>query len=173
MAEEIENEEVEYEVKKSKKPLIILVVAIILSLAAGGGGTFFAVKQGLIGAAAHEEEIAVCEEPPPPPDHTIYFELTKPLVVNFSPSSSVRVVKVTLSMSAEDPATIEVLKKNEPMLMNNLLMLISAQNTDNLKTHDGKVALRDAIFDDATAMLEKMSPEAEIKDVFFTSFIMQ
>jgi flagellar FliL protein len=115
----------------------------------------------------------VCEEPPPPPDHTLYFELTKPLVVNFSPSSSVRVVKVTLTMSAEDPATIDVLKKNEPMLMNNLLMLISAQNTDNLKTHDGKVALRDAIFDDATAMLEKMSPEAEIKDVFFTSFIMQ
>ena len=59
------------------------------------------------------------------------------------------------------------------MLLNNLLMLISAQDTGSLKTHEGKIALRNAIFDDVTAMLEKISPGAEIKEVFFTSFIMQ
>jgi flagellar basal body-associated protein FliL len=85
----------------------------------------------------------------------------------------VKLVKLTLSFSAADEATIALLKKNEPMLINNLLMLISAQNTDGLKTHEGKIALRNAIFDDVTEMLEKMSPEAEIKEVFFTSFIMQ
>jgi flagellar FliL protein len=94
-------------------------------------------------------------------------------VVNFPQSSSVRLVKITLSLSAEHEETIAILKKNEPMLLNNLLMLISAQNTDSLKTHEGKVALRNAVFDDVTAMLEKMSPDAEIKEVFFTSFIMQ
>jgi len=120
--------------KPSKKPLIILVLAVIISLAAGAGGMFFYMKK----YATHEA--ATCEEPPPPPVTTIYFDVTKPLVVNFPQNSSVRLVKITLAMSAESEATIAVLKKNEPMLLSNLLMLISAQNTDDLKTHEGKIA---------------------------------
>lgn len=154
--------------KPSKKPLIILILAVVLSLAAGAGGMFFFMKQ----QAAHAVEEA-CAEPPPPVITTVYNELSKPLVVNFPQNSSVRLVKITISLSAADEATIAVLKKNEPMLMNNLLMLISAQNTDSLKTHEGKIALRNAIFDDVTEMLEKTSPGSEIKEVFFTSFIMQ
>ena len=155
--------------KPSKKLLIIiLVVAIILSLSAGAGGMFYFMKI----QAEKAVEIA-CAEPPPPVITTVYNELAKPLVVNFPQNSSVRLVKITLSIAADDAATIAVLKKNEPMMMSNLLMLISGQNTDGLKTHEGKVALRNAIFDDVTAMLEKMSPESEIKEVYFTSFIMQ
>ncbi|MDD5229057.1 MAG: flagellar basal body-associated FliL family protein [Methylococcales bacterium] len=160
----------EGEVKKSsKKPLIILVLAIIFSLAVGAGGMFFYMKQIIM----PREIEAVCAEPPLPVVTTIYTELSKPLIVNFPQGSSIRLVKMTLAMAAENEATIAILKKNEPMLLNNLLMLISAQNTDSLKTHDGKVALRNAIFDDVTATLEKTSPGAEIKEVFFTSFIMQ
>lgn len=154
--------------KPSKKPLIILIAAIIVSLAAGAGGMFFYMKQQI----AHEVE-AACEEPEREPIKTVYYELSKPLVVNFPQGSSVRLVKITISLSAEDETTIGVIKKNEPMLMNNLLMLISGQNTDSLKTHDGKVALRDAIYEDVATTLEKMSPGAEIKEVFFTTFIMQ
>ncbi len=154
--------------KPSKKPLIILILAVILSLATGAGGMyFFMVKQN-----AHKIEEA-CAEPPLPVITTFYHELEKPLIVNFPQGSSVRLVKVTLAFSSGDQETIAVLKKNEPMLLNNLLMLLSAQNTDDLKTHEGKVALRNAVFDDVTEMLEKMSPEAEIKEVYFTSFIMQ
>lgn len=154
--------------KPSKKPLIILVLAIIVSLAAGAGGMFFFMKQQL----AHEIE-AACAEPPLPVVTTVYTELSKPLIVNFPQGSSIRLVKITLALAADDEATIAILKKNEPMLMNNLLMLISGQDTGSLKTHEGKVALRDAIFDDVTAMLEKTSQGAGIKEVFFTSFIMQ
>ncbi len=156
------------EAKPSKKPLIILILSVIGSLAVGAGGTFFAMQHYYANIPT-----PVCEEPAPPPVTTIYFEITKPLVVNFPQNASIRLVKISLSLSADHPEVIAVLKKNEPMLMNNLLMLISTQNTDALKTHEGKVSLRNAIFDDVTAMLEKMSPGSEIKEVFFTSFIMQ
>lgn len=162
---QMEQEAVE---KPSKKPLIILILSVVISLAAGAGGMFFFMQQQV----EHKVEEA-CAEPPPPVITTIYNELSKPLVVNFPQNSSVRLVKITLSISAGDEETIAVLKKNEPMIMNNLLMLISGQNTDDLKTHEGKVALRNAIFDDVSAMLEKTSPGSEIKEVFFTSLIMQ
>ncbi|MDD2865013.1 MAG: flagellar basal body-associated FliL family protein [Methylococcales bacterium] len=162
---QMEQEAVE---KPSKKPLIILILAVVISLAAGAGGMFFFMQQQV----EHKVEEA-CAEPPPPVITTIYNELSKPLVVNFPQNSSVRLVKITLSISAGDEETIAVLKKNEPMIMNNLLMLISGQNTDDLKTHEGKIALRNAIFDDVSAMLEKTSPGSEIKEVFFTSLIMQ
>ena len=162
---QMEQEAVE---KPSKKPLIILILAVVISLAAGAGGMFFFMQQQI----EHKVEEA-CAEPPPPVITTIYNELSKPLVVNFPQNSSVRLVKITLSISAGDEGTIAVLKKNEPMIMNNLLMLISGQNPDDLKTHEGKIALRNAIFDDVSAMLEKTSPGSEIKEVFFTSLIMQ
>jgi flagellar FliL protein len=162
---QMEQEAVE---KPSKKPLIILILSVVISLATGAGGMFFFMQQQV----EHKVEEA-CAEPPPPVITTIYNELSKPLVVNFPQNSSVRLVKITLSISAGDEETIAVLKKNEPMIMNNLLMLISGQNTDDLKTHEGKIALRNAIFDDVSAMLEKTSPGSEIKEVFFTSLIMQ
>lgn len=162
---QMEQEAVE---KPSKKPLIILILAVVISLAAGAGGMFFFMQHQV----EHKVEEA-CAEPPPPVITTIYNELSKPLVVNFPQNSSVRLVKITLSIAAGDEETIAVLKKNEPMIMNNLLMLISGQNTDELKTHEGKVALRNAIFDDVSAMLEKTSPGSEIKEIFFTSLIMQ
>lgn len=162
---QMEQEAVE---KPSKKPLIILIISVVISLATGAGGMFFFMQQQV----EHKVEEA-CAEPPPPVITTIYNELSKPLVVNFPQNSSVRLVKITLSISAGDEETIAVLKKNEPMIMNNLLMLISGQNTDDLKTHEGKIALRNAIFDDVSAMLEKTSPGSEIKEVFFTSLIMQ
>ncbi len=154
--------------KPSKKHLIILILAVIVSLAAGAGGMFFYMQQQM----ANKVEEA-CAEPPPPVIITIYNELSKPLIVNFPQTSAVRLVKITLSIATGDEATVAVLKKNEPMIMNNLLMLISMQNTEGLKTHEGKIALRNAIFDNITEMLEKTAPGLEIKEVFFTSFIMQ
>ncbi|MSR17354.1 MAG: flagellar basal body-associated FliL family protein [Methylococcaceae bacterium] len=156
------------EEKPSKKPLIILILSIVLSLSVGSGGMFFFMKQ----QAAHEAEIE-CAPPPPPVITTVYMELAKPLIVNFPQGSSVKLVKITLAFSADEEAVMDLLKKNEPMILSNLLMLISAQSPEALKTHEGKVTLRNAVFDDVADMLEKTAPGSEIKEVFFTSLIMQ
>jgi flagellar FliL protein len=160
--------EEEGEEKPSKKPLIILIAAVLVSLGVGAGGTFFVMQKKL-----ENQEPVECVEPPPPPITTVYHEIEKPLIVNFAQSTSAKLIKITLAFSADGPEVMAALKKNEPMIVNNLLMLISAQTVDSLKTHDGKVALRNAVFDDVTAILEKVAPGAEIKEVYFTSFIMQ
>jgi flagellar FliL protein len=82
-------------------------------------------------------------------------------------------VMIAVTLLVEGADTVDALKKNEPMVRNNLLMVISAQNADELKTREGKDKLRAAIKESVSAVLTKMAGKSRLKDVYFTSFVMQ
>ncbi len=156
--------------KKSVKKLIIMIVAAVILLAAGGGVTFFLMKGDSSKGekAKHvEEDDAVAHA------EMLYFDMTKPIVVDFPKGSMVKHGRITISILVEGAETIDVLKKNEPMIQNNLLMLIGAQDPAKLNTHEGKEMLGKAMLDDVTAVLVKMAGKGQVKEIFFTSFIMQ
>ncbi len=153
--------------KKSLKKLIIMIVAAVILLAAGGGATFFLMKgDSSKGGKVEHVEAAVHAE-------KLYFDMSKPIVVDFPKGSTVQHGRITVSILVEGAETIEVLKKNEPMIRNNLLMLIGAQDPANLNTLEGKEALGKAMLDDVTAVLIKMAGKGLVKEIFFTSFVMQ
>jgi flagellar FliL protein len=158
------------EEKKSPKKLIIIIVAALTLLAAGGAGTFFFLKgNSSVGEKAEhvdEEEAAVQAE-------KFYFDMSKPIVVDFPKGSVAQHGRITISMLVEGEENIGVLKANEPMMRNNLLMLISAQDAAILNTREGKETLRKAVLDDVNAVLVKMAGKGQVKEIFFTSFVMQ
>lgn len=158
------------EEKKSPKKLIIIIVAAVILLAAGGAATFFLMKgdSSKGGKVEHveEDESAV-------PIEKLYFDMSKPIVVDFPKGSTAQHGRITVSMLVEGAETIEVLKKNEPMIRNNLLMLIGAQDSSVLNTREGKEMLRKAMLDDVTAVLIKMAGKGQVNEIFFTSFVMQ
>ncbi|MFI3155234.1 MAG: flagellar basal body-associated FliL family protein [Methylococcaceae bacterium] len=147
---------------KSLKSLIIMIVAAVVLLAAGGGATFFLMS----GNAPKEEKVEHVVE-------KLYFDMGKPMVVNFPKGSIAQHGRITISLLAEGAETIEVLKKNEPMIRNNLLMLIGGQDAANLNTHEGKETLRQAILDNVNDVLKKMAGKGRVEEIFFTSFVMQ
>ncbi|NOT10640.1 MAG: flagellar basal body protein FliL [Methylococcaceae bacterium] len=172
---------------KSSKKLIIVIVALVILLAGGGGAGYYFFIRGHGAKEAgddkkgghkekskekHEEESEPTDE-----EHAkverLYHDLGKPLVVDFSKSTSVRFVSISLSFLVEGAATIDALKKNEPMIRNNLLMLINAQGVESLKTREGKDKLRAEILANVSEVLEKMTGKSHVKDIFFTSFVMQ
>jgi len=156
-------------IKKSPKKLIIIIVAAIILLAAGGGATFFLMKEDSSngkGGHADEDEAAVHAE-------KLYFDMSKPIVVDFPKGAAIQHGRITVSMLVEGAETIEVLKKNEPMMRNNLLMLIGAQDPASLNTREGKELLGKAMLDDVTAVLVKMAGKGKVNEIFFTSFVMQ
>jgi flagellar FliL protein len=156
--------------RKSPKKLIIMIVAAIILLAAGGGVTFFLMKgdssNGGKDEHADEDEAGVHAE-------KLYFDMSKPIVVDFPKGAAVQHGRITVSMLVEGAETIEVLKKNEPMMRNNLLMLIGAQDPASLNTREGKELLGKAMLDDVTAVLVKMAGKGQVNQIFFTSFVMQ
>ncbi len=178
------------EEKKSSKKLIIIIVAVVILLAGGGGAGYFFFLRGHDSAEIegdkkdghkkkdkkekHEEKSeSSSEEEDPAASEKLYYDLGKPLVVDFSKSASVRFVSISLSLLVQGAGTVDAIKKNEPMIRNNLLMLINAQGVENLKTREGKDKLRAAILADVTGVLEKMEAKGHVKEIFFTSFVMQ
>lgn len=169
MAEQEKQQEVAAAGKLSLKKLIILIVAGVLLLVAGAAGTFFLLKGQM--AEQHGEEPEHDKKKAHAP--VIYYELSKPLIVDFPAGSSMELVQVAVTLVAGDQETADLLKKNEPMIRNNLLLVIGRQTPDILNTPAGKDGLRQAMLTELASILEKLKAHGEVSEVLFTSFIMQ
>jgi flagellar FliL protein len=154
--------------KFSKKMIIISAIAAVILL--GGGGTAFYFLTGSLNPAESENNTANEEGKF---EETLYYDMGSPFIVNFPKDSSARLMRISISFLVEGQETIDALKKHEPMVRNNLLMIMSAQKAEDLKTREGKDKLRIAMLNEVTAVLMKMAGKSQIKEVFFTSFVMQ
>lgn len=171
--------------KKSPKKLIVIIVAVVLILAGAGGGAYFFMNKKVDaehqeeGAAKHgkeeqKEEVAhedTGHEKVAAPD--IYYDLPTPLLVNFPAGSGAKVIRISLTILTNGEASVEAMKKHEPMIRNNLLMAISAVGADKAKTLEGKQELRATMQAEIGKVLEKMAGKNPVKEVYFTEFVMQ
>jgi flagellar FliL protein len=167
--------------KKSPKKLIILILGALLLVAAGAGGGYFYMKK--VSETGHEK--AADKEKHPTEEHKeeashdenaepdIFYDLPSPLVVDFPANSSAKVIKISLTILVKGEAGKSALKKNEPMLRNNLLMLISSLGAEKAKTLQGKQELQAAMLSEIGKVLEKMAGKNTAKEVYFTEFVMQ
>ncbi|MGD0959013.1 MAG: flagellar basal body-associated FliL family protein [Methylomonas sp.] len=177
MAETHENNEE----KKSPKKLILTIVGALLLLAIGaGGGYFYMLKtskpthaKGADKAKHANEERAEKEEHEEKSEPDVFYDLPNPLVVDFPSGGSAKVIKISLTIQVKGEAATAALKKNEPMIRNNLLMLISALGADKAKTIEGKKELQASMLSEIGKVLEKMAGKNTAKQVYFTEFVMQ
>ena len=159
----VEGEEGEEEAPKSRKGLFITIAVLLL---AGGAGAFYFLRGG-DGAA----DTAKAEAPRLPP---IYVNLDPPFVVNFEADSLVRFLQITISILTRDPVTEELLKKNDPRIRNDLLMLLGNQRYEDISTRDGKEKLQTAALESVRAVVTGAGGKgAEVEALYFTAFVMQ
>jgi flagellar protein FliL len=152
--------------KKSKKWLIIAIAALVV-LAGGGAAAVMLMGKG----DAHGKKEAKAKAPMAPP---LYVALDPPFVVNFEGEQLVRFLQITVQVMTRDPATVELLKANDPVVRNDLLLLFANQKYDVVAARAGKEKLRA----DALAAIRQVveaggGAPAHIEQVYFTSFVMQ
>lgn len=156
--------------KSSKKLMIIIIVLSVLLILAGGAIAYFFLAGD---AAEPADEVAESEQTVAVKPEVFYYDFSKPLIVNFPPGSRMRLMQVSISLMVDSLDAVDDLKKHDPMIRNNLLMLMSAQSPDELNSREGKLKLRQAVHAEVSKVLEKMAGKNPIKEVFFTSFVMQ
>ena len=152
--------------KKSSKTLVIVLIAAIVLLAGGGVGAFFA-----FGSHSDKKTAEVKKEPVAPPQ---YIALDPPFVVNFESDQQVRFLQVTVQLMTRDPATVELLKANDPVVRNDLLMLFGGQKYTVISTREGKESLRQQTLTAVRKIVATSGGKPEkVEAVYFTSFVMQ
>ncbi len=150
--------------KKSKLPLILGAVVVLAG--AAGGGWFFMGKD-----KAGGEEAAAEAHPIAP---AIYVSFEPPFVVNFESGGLVRFLQVAIQVMTRDPHVAEELKLHDPVIRNDLLLLLGNQKYETISTREGKEALQHQALEAIRHIVKANGGEAESVDsVLFTSFVMQ
>ena len=156
---------------RGKLFLIIIVSAAVVLIGAGVGAAMW-LKAG---AGAKHAEAAKAEPPAAAPaGPPLYLPLDPPFVVNFDADQAVRFLQVAVQVMTRDPATVELLKSNDPLVRNDLLLLFGNQKYAQLTTREGKEALRNQALEDLRKVIAQAGGHPErLEAVYFTSFVMQ
>jgi flagellar FliL protein len=150
---------------KGKTLLIVIVLAVVL-LGGGGVGAWFAFAPH--GKQKHAE---AKKEPLAP---ALYVALDPPFVVNFEAEQQVRFLQVTAQLMSRDPGTVEMLKANDPVVRNDLLLLFGNQKYSVIATREGKESLRTQTLAAVRKIVAAAGGKPEkVEAVYFTSFVMQ
>lgn len=175
-----------------KKKLLLIIVAVVLVLVIGlGVGAVLLLKQ----PAEHaddEEEVTEVEKPKKsakkkgeelPP---VYVPLD-PFTVNLIPETGDQYLQVAVSVECVDPAAEAQLKSRMPKIRNGITLLLSGKKASELTSREGKEKLAEEIKESINAVFapeeapapkkgKKQAaeePEGPVKEVLFTSFIIQ
>jgi flagellar FliL protein len=151
---------------QGKKNLLILIVVAVLVLVGGGIAAWFAVA-----TQSGKKPGAVKQAPLAPPQ---YVALDPPFVVNFENDQQVRFLQVTAQLMSRDPATIDLLRANDPVVRNDLLLLFGGQKYSVVSTREGKEQLRAQTLTAVRKVVAAAGGRPErVEAVYFTSFVMQ
>jgi flagellar FliL protein len=113
------------------------------------------------------------EEKSGPPKPAIYFAFDPPLIVNFDDTQAVRFLQLQIEVLARDEKIVEAVKLHQPVMRNNLLMLMNGRDYKSLMTREGKEALRTECLKEIQRILKKETGSPGIEDLYFTSFVVQ
>jgi len=161
--------------KSSILKIGLLVLGVVCLVAASIGGTFYFTKSKLSSgrggakadtAAGKDDSAAKSKKP-------LYLALDPPFVVNFADKNQMRFLQVAIEVMAYDPAAIDAVKENMPVIRNNLVMLLSSQDADTLFSLDGKEKLRDQALQTIQKIVKERTGDKGVQAVYFTSFVMQ
>lgn len=156
-----------------KKMMIVIVLAVVavvaavfitLKLAGGGGG-------GEGGGEEHSQKALDTAEVVEPA--ALYVPFTPAFVVNFQGRGRARYLQLTVEVLTYDAKVVELLTQHMPVIRNNLLLLFSSQDQEQLRSMEGKEKLRAQALAEVQKVLEEKTGDIGIEALYFTSFVMQ
>ncbi len=150
-----------------KRSWLILLIGAAIAIAALGVGAWL-----LLGRASANHKVA--HAAPKPSGPALYVSLDPPFVTNFEADQAVRFLQLSAQVMTHDAATVDLIKANDPVIRNDLLLLFSNQKYADIATSQGKEKLRSEALDAVRKVVADNGGEPDrVEAVYFTSFVMQ
>jgi len=149
-----------------KRSWLLITLIGVVALAGVAAGAWF-----LLGGAHAKGKAGKAPVPAGPP---IYVALDPAFVTNFEANQAVRFLQVTVQVMTHEPATADLIKANDPVVRNNLLLLFSNQKYADIATREGKEKLRAQALAAVRGVIAAAGGNPDrVEAVYFTSFVMQ
>lgn len=153
--------------RRSPKTLIIIGAAVLIAVVAGA----LILTRALGHHSAKATQAAADKKPAGPP---LYLALDPPFVVNFQADQLVRFLQVSIEIMSRDQKSLDLLKSNDPVVRNDLLILLANQKYTVIATPEGKEQLRAQALTVIRKDLVQAGGDPKLLEaVYFTSFVMQ
>ncbi|MET0330878.1 MAG: flagellar basal body-associated FliL family protein [Dyella sp.] len=170
-AEKIPVESLPVPAKKGANRLPVILLGLILLILLGLCGYMMVTLHALQSKVGPNAPTGSTTGPSKVVD--LYQQLEPAFVVNFQDDDATRYLQVGVTVMAHDPAVIQAIKDNDPVIRNALVMLFSAQSFAQLSDTAGKQKLQA----DALAAVRKIVAQrigkSSVDALYFTSFVMQ
>ncbi len=159
--------------KKSKKKAIMLGAIAAVVLGAAGGAAYYFTSSGSSAPvdpdAPPAEEVKKSEPEKPP-----LFVVVEPFTVNLQREGpSDQFLQISFSLQLADQKQEELFKLYQPQARSRLLLLLSGKKASEISSVEGKKKLAEEIAAQLKVPFSPQSPALDVKDVFFTSFVIQ
>ncbi|MET0026267.1 MAG: flagellar basal body-associated FliL family protein [Candidatus Thiodiazotropha sp.] len=106
-----------------------------------------------------------------PPKVISYYQIKPSLVANLA--SGGKYIRCDIQLMTKDEAFLEILNQHGPAIRHSLLLLLSEQNGAELKTTEGKEALRKQALSEIDKLMQTLEHKNAVEGLFFTTFFVQ
>jgi flagellar FliL protein len=153
------------EEKKSSKLMLIIIILLVVVCAAGAAAFF------LLGG----DSDSASEEPAEPVQlAAMYIPIRPSFVVNFANTDGKNhFLQVQVTLMGRDPAIMSGLESHMPLVKSRLVDVFQSQDFEELKTPEGKEAMRSVALEEMQALFTEELGDPGIEKVLFTVFILQ
>ncbi len=100
-----------------------------------------------------------------------YYQIKPSLVANLA--SGGKYIRCDIQLMTRDESFLAILNQHSPAIRHTLLLLLSEQNGAELKTSEGKEALRKRALAEIDKLLQSLEHKNAVEGLFFTTFFVQ
>jgi flagellar protein FliL len=145
--------------KPKKSPLIRIIILVVILALLGGGGYVGYVK--------------FLKPPPPevtepPVEQSVSLEMGS-FLVNLSDPGGKRYLKVTMQFEVTGQKVNEEVNKRIVEMRDMIIMLLSSKEYSEIGSVTGKLSLKRELL----TRMNKMLREGQVKEIYFTDFLVQ
>ncbi len=159
--------------KSSTRLVLLVILGIVLFGSIVSSMVYLIMQDQSFYRQQANQPIAIDNAPNQPNAPPIYYYFKPPFIANFADDASNRYLQVEIQVMTRSKQVIQAIKYHEPLIKNNILLLLSHQNADELKTREGREALNQKVLIELQRILTEQTGKPGVEAVYFSSFLLQ
>jgi flagellar FliL protein len=158
---------------QSKGVLILISVIIVILLTVIGVGGYFFLNSDMMNNQEEVDEAITNNE-------VIYKASINDMVLNVTNSKGrEKLMKLSFTIKSSEPMIEQVVGENTEVIMDQVILLISARSTEELLTVGGKALLKEELREEINSTLNEITQSNEdlqkdmVNKILYTSFVIK